>query len=185
MRKALAACPSPDSDTWPGPVRTTLPLLPPKSRAPLRLGVLKAGCLPQRGQVPGCQPGNAQTLGRKQTRGQAQAPGQAAQHHFCVFQACDIPPLQWALLCSSQGPRAQTGPVQNGTHAERASVGKRDHHTMVYSYLIIFQFSPVCNSSTINVALYETCFCITFCVLKYFYSIYKRFVQNDNILCAR
>lgn len=141
--------------------------------------MLKAGCLPQQGQVPGCQLVNAQTLGRKQTQGKPRPPDR--QPSITAVCSRHMMSRRSTGHCSAQ-PRAPAGPRRMACMLNEPPLG--NGATRPWFMASSLSSNSVRNSSTINVALPETCFCITFYILKYFSStIYKRFIQNDNILC--
>lgn len=177
--KALAACPLCDSDTL-GPAmrRAAIPLLPPKSRASLRLCRLNTR-LPATGAKAKLI--NAQTLGGQQGWGKARGTEWAALYPFLGM------PGTWKSCCSS----GHISPAHPGTwesnlgwhrmvHTEWASAGKcgpSHHGLLLFHYLqILFSLQQLLNKFNILQILflcYYPCFKIFFfhCLEKYFYRI--------------
>lgn len=171
--KALAACPFCDSDTL-GPAmrRAAFPLLPPKSRASLRLCTPKTR-LPATGAKAKLPAHKCTNPGR--TESMKAKPVAQKRQPCIIFWACQahgspavpVGTLLHLILGHASLILADAGwCTKNKPLLE--NVG---HHIMVYDYFTIFRFCSACNSSYINSTFYRSCADITFRVSKYFYSI--------------
>lgn len=150
--------------------RAAFPLLPPKSRASLRLCMLKTR-LPATGAKAKLPANKCRNPGRTQS---VKAKSMAQKGQPCIiFWACQAHGSSavavGTLLHLILGPASLIWADTGWCTRNEPLLGNVGHHIMVYYYFTIFRVCSACNSSYINSTFYRSCSGITSCVLKYFY----------------